>query len=268
MTDTQAVIAGDRGATLANDALADKEAELVAFPPATDSLGQDEEWCVVRIGKKWTQVRFHDYEKLFSIPGLYEKVIYESLNCRSPQVLTDMLCSAMQKEGQSPADLRVLDLGAGNGIVAECLADRGAKFLVGLDIIEAARQAADRDRPGLYERYFVADASDFTPDEQRALIDCRFNCLMCVAALGFGDIPTDAFIGAFNQVQKGGWIAFNIKDQFLEQGDDSGFAGLVRAMCKSGTLDVRTKKTYTHRLGTDLQPLEYVGIVGQKTRDI
>ena len=36
-----------------------------------------------------------------------------------------------------------------------------------------------------------------------------------VAALGFGDIPPDAFAAAFNLVEDGGHVAFTIKEDFI-----------------------------------------------------
>ena len=52
---------------------------LVALPEAGLSMTQDAEWCVVRADGHWRQIRFHDYGDLYSVPGLYEKVIYEIL---------------------------------------------------------------------------------------------------------------------------------------------------------------------------------------------
>ena len=50
--------------------------------------------------------------------------------------------------------------------------------------------------------------------------------LICVAALGFGDIPPEAFMAAFEQVTEGGWVAFCIKDEFISEEDRSGFSKL------------------------------------------
>ena len=240
----------------------------VALPEIGDSLTQDVEWCVVRVGDEWRRIRFHDYDELFAIPGLYEKVLYDILDCRSPETICGMLGAALEREGESPRTLRVLDLGAGNGMVGELLAQLGADFIVGVDIIEEAVEATERDRPGIYDSYHVVDLSRLSETDERELSGYRFDCLTCVAALGFGDIPTDPFTTAYNLIRPNGWIAFNIKADFLERGDRTGFEQLIRSMIDSGTLDVRKKQRYQHRLGTDRQPLYYVGIVGRKRRDI
>ena len=94
----------------------------VALPETGNSLTQDAEWCVVRVGNEWRRIRFHDYDELFGIPGLYEKVIYDILGCGSPETICAMLDAALKKEGESARTLRVLDFGAGNGMVGELLA--------------------------------------------------------------------------------------------------------------------------------------------------
>jgi 2-polyprenyl-3-methyl-5-hydroxy-6-metoxy-1,4-benzoquinol methylase len=231
-------------------------------------MTQDAEWCVIRVNGTWRQIRFHDYEQLYSVPGLYEKVIYDILRCDSPRVVRRLL-EAELSGAKTPADeLRVLDFGAGNGMVGAELADSGAKFIVGVDIIEEAAEAAERDRPGLYDNYHLLDMSDLDEGQQRKLAGYRFNTLTCVAALGFGDIPPRAFATAYNLICPGGWIAFNIKEDFLSSGDGSGFGGLIRNMLDDGTLEARQRRRYQHRLATDRRPLYYVAIVGVKQRDL
>jgi len=241
---------------------------LVALPPANMSMTQDTEWCVVRSDGEWRQIRFHDYEKLYSIPGLYEKVLCDILCCESPHVVRSLLEAELSDSAEESDELRVLDLGAGNGMVGEELSDLGAEFIVGIDIIEAAAAAAERDRPGIYYNYVVADMTDLDRRTRRELAEYRFNTLTCVAALGFGDIPPAAFAAAYNLIRPEGWIAFNIKEDFLNGRDSSGFAELIRSMTGSGVLEVRRTKRYRHRLGTDHQPRHYVALVGRKLRDI
>jgi 2-polyprenyl-3-methyl-5-hydroxy-6-metoxy-1,4-benzoquinol methylase len=231
-------------------------------------MTQDAEWCVVRVDDRWCQIRFHDYDELYSVPGLYEKVIYDILRCDSPHVVRSLLEAELTDAGMPAYDLRVLDFGAGNGMVGEELADLGAKFIVGVDIIEGAAEATDRDRPGVYDDYQVVDMTDLDEGQQRELASYRFNTLTCVAALGFGDIPTRAFVAAYNLIRPGGWIAFNIKEDFLTNADRSGFSGLIRAMLDDGTLELRQRQRYQHRLATDRHPLYYVAIVGIKRRDV
>ena len=240
----------------------------IALPPADLSLSQDEEWCVVRLNGKWREIRLHDYDELFSVPGLYERLIYDILKCDSPARIGKLLASELAASGTEASTLRALDLGAGNGMVGEELAEIGVEFIVGADIIEAAADAAERDRPGTYADYHVVDMTQLNQDDRRELAAYGFNCLTCVAALGFGDIPLEAFANAYNLIKPGGWIAFNIKSSFLDQDAGGGFARLVQSVMADKTLDVRKTQRYQHRVGTDRQPIQYTAIVGIKRRNI
>lgn len=241
---------------------------LVAMPEPGLSLTQDAEWCVVRINGKWQQIRFHDYDKLFSIPGLYEKVLYGLLDCDSPRVVRGLLQEELESKDADPTKLRAFDLGAGNGMVGEELRDLGAEFAVGVDIIPQAAQAAERDRPGVYDHYEVVDLTDLGEEDKKKLAGYRCNLLTCVAALGFGDIPPAAFAAAFNVLDDGAWVAFNIKDCFLDGNDRSDFGGMLKRMMDDGVLVVHRKKRYAHRRATNGDELDYVAIIGSKVRDI
>ena len=240
----------------------------VALPERDLALEQDAEWCLVEVDGEWREIRFHDYGELYAIPGLYERVFYDILKCDSPATIRRLLHEAVEKDGAAPDRLRVLDVGAGNGMVGEELADIGVNSIVGVDIIEEAVRALDRDRPGVYEAYLVTDLTRLSPDEEAQLASYRFNGLTCVAALGFGDIPTAAFATAYNFVEPGGWIAFNIKENFLNGEDTTGFSRLIRYIIDDGILSVQARKRYRHRLATNGDPLHYVAIVGQKSCDI
>lgn len=240
----------------------------LALPPADLTLPQNEEWFVVRTNGAWKRLRVHDYAELFSTPGLYEYLLGDVLKCDSPGTIRGLLDRALRESGQSAKDLRVLDLGAGNGMVGEELASLGARELVGVDIIEEAAEAARRDRPEVYDEYVVGDITRLGDVEKRELASRRLNCMTCVAALGFGDIPTRAFASAYNLIETGGWVAFNIKEDFLQQDDRTGFAQLIHCMTQDRMMVECVRERYVHRLGTDRQPLHYVGIVARKREAI
>jgi len=240
----------------------------IALPPADLSLTQDEEWCVVRLNGEWCEIRLHDYDELFSVPGLYEHLLYDILKCDSPARVRKILEAELDACDTPACTLRVLDLGAGNGMVGEELADMGVEFIVGADIIETAADATERDRPGLYADFHVLDMTRLNQSDQDELAGHGFNCLTCVAALGFGDIPTEAFVNAYNLIEPGGWVAFNIKSSFLDPDDTSGFARLIQSVMADKTLEVSKTQRYQHRVGTSRQPIQYVAIVGNKRSDI
>ncbi|MFG0286499.1 MAG: class I SAM-dependent DNA methyltransferase [Phycisphaerales bacterium JB039] len=245
-----------------------REAIEIAVPPPSECMEQDEEWFVARVGNRWRRFRLHDYGEVFAIPGLYERVVYDAFKTSSPGKIRDALVRQLETEDASPEDLVVLDLGAGNGCVAEELAKSGVRSFIGADICPEAEEAARRDRPGLYDDYIVDDMADLSPQSERKLQRYDFNCLTCVAALGFGDIPPEAFAAAYNLVADGGWVAFTIKSDFVDEGDPSGFSTLLRRMKRDGIMDVRTHEPYRHRLSTAGAPLEYHAYVGVKRADV
>lgn len=240
----------------------------IALPAPGHNLDQDEEWVIVEVDGEWRKIRLHDYGEVYSVPGLYEKWIYEVFRCASPQVIRDLLHSALKDADVDPATLTVLDLGAGNGCVAEELEKIGIRCQIGADIVPEAAMAAERDRPGLYDDYAIGDLLDLPPREQAKLDRYTFNCLTCVAALGFGDIPTAVFAAAYNQVEDGGFIAFTIKTLFVDEGDNSGFSGLIHKMIEEGCLELATRETFTHRISTDGERLLYEAVIGRKRSDI
>ena len=54
------------------ESAADATPLRVAFPRSQARLAQDHEWCVARVDGEWREIRFHDYGKVYEIPGLYE----------------------------------------------------------------------------------------------------------------------------------------------------------------------------------------------------
>lgn len=245
-----------------------QEIPCIALPEPNLHMEQDSEWCVIRDDDGWNEIRFHDYAQIYMTPGLYERLFYDILKCNSPTTVRKLLEGQMKKAGESPETLRVFDLGAGNGMMGEELADLGAELIVGSDILEEAALAADRDRPELYADYFVADLTNLSAPERQKMAAYRFNALTCVAALGFGDIPPLAFAEAYNLVEPNGWIAFNIRDNFLEDEDPTGFASIIRRMIDEGLFSMEIQKRYQHRIATNGDPLYYAALVGRKRKSV
>ena len=240
----------------------------VEFPLHEEDLPQDEEYCLVRENGQIRRIRFHDYDEIYSIPGLYEHIFYDKLRCNSPEVVTSLLAEGVEDTEDDIEDMVVLDLGAGNGMVGEALVDRGVNGVIGVDIIEEAAAAAFRDRPDVYDDYLVEDFRQIDDWVEERIADNDPNCLMCVAALGFDDIPSVAFANGFNMIADEGWIAFNIKNDIIEGGTGSGFSRLIRNMITEGALRPVLRKTYQHRLSIDGTPLYYQAMVGIKCSEV
>jgi hypothetical protein len=257
---------------MANSSVTVPSADLrIALPEPSSAAAdrQDQEWCVVYIAGAWRELRFHDYPRIFEIQGLYERLFHDVLRCASPHVVRDLLRSTLAEARVPPKTLRVLDLGAGNGIVGQELRDLGVGSLTGVDIHDEAAQAAERDRPGVYDDYHTVDLTNLSLAQRRRLNGHGLNALCCVAALGFDDVPPAAFCAAYNLLPVEGWIAFTLKEEFLsDDSDDSGFATLVKEGVDRGALDLRATCRYQHRLSSSLKPIYYRALIGTKKSDL
>lgn len=241
----------------------------IQFPNSeAQDLDQDEVFFYLYDGDEHRQIRFHDYDTIYQLEGLYEQIFYDRLKCQSPSKVASILRSAVTNAGEEVSTLRVLDLGAGNGIMAEELRSLGVSRLLGADIIPEAFEAYLRDRPGLYDDYLVCDFATIDDETHQDLESWSLDCLTTVAALGFGDIPAQAFVNAFNLISAGGWVAFNIRDTFLEQSETTDFSRIVRELVFTDYLEIHHLERYRHRLSIDGEPIFYYAIAGRKTADV
>jgi len=231
-------------------------------------LDQDETWFFLAETSRERRIRFHDYEEIYKVPGLYEQLFYDRLKCASPVKVAEILRSTVAQSADVFTELRVLDLGAGNGMMGEALKTYGVARMVGVDIIGEAREATIRDRPGLYDDYYVEDFTRLDPAVREEIASWNLDCMVTVAALGFGDIPPAAFVEAFNIIQSHGWVAFNIKDTFFQNSDETGFSRMIRELMFSDYLDVYHVERYRHRLSIDGEPLYYFAMAGRKNEDV
>ncbi|MCA9110026.1 MAG: hypothetical protein KDA52_08780 [Planctomycetaceae bacterium] len=234
----------------------------------TADVDQDGEWCEIRVDGAWKRVRFHDYDAVFNVPGLYELIFYEHLECCSPSCVVNLLREVALDFGDDVSDLTVLDVGAGNGMVGDELAASGVDQVIGVDLIDEAKEATHRDRPGVYDEYLVTDLTDLPEPHEEAVRLRKPNCLTTVAALGFGDIPPAAFLKAVDLISDHGWLAFNIKESFLHEDDSTGFCQLIRQLSREKYIQTQSYRRYQHRLSIAGEPLYYVAMVARKLRPL
>ena len=252
--------------SLTNDGQGVSEIEIRL--PDGVNLAQDEEWYEIEIDGETRRIRFHDYAETFSLPGAYEQLFHHELKCDSPRTVCGLLEEQLTSENRNPGDLRVFDVGAGNGMVGEELQGIGVEEIVGVDIIEEAPAAAERDRPGVYDEYYVLDLTEIPEPTHKELRSRQLNCMTSVAALGFDDIPPDAFAEAYNLIEQGGLVGFSIKEEMVSGEDSSGFSRLIDEGIVEGALEIKQERRYRHRLNTKGDPLYYVAMVAEKVRDL
>lgn len=241
---------------------------LPEFRLTTEALSQDQEWFEVEIDGTWQRRRLHEYHELYNIPGLYEALFNKALKCSSPLRVVNLLTDVMTDFGDEPETLRVLDLGAGNGMVGHELQNYNVDLCVGSDIIAEAQEAMLRDRPWAYDDYFVADFTQIPEPIDKKLREYRLNALTCVAALGFGDIPAKAFLNAIDVLESPAYLAFNIKEDFVQERDTSGFAKLLRELASRDIVHMQAYRRYQHRISCAGEPLYYIAMVATKEKEV
>ena len=113
------------------------------------------------------------------------------------------------------------------------------------------------------------DPTNAVADDERAELESWSpDCLISVAALGFGDVPAKAFVEAFNMISEEGWVAFNIKETFFDRRIDWGFSQFIRELIFSEYLDLYQLRRYRHRLSIEGEPLYYFALGGKKRADV
>lgn len=238
----------------------------VRLPQEASNPAIHEEYFFLTQGGKERKLRLHDYDEIYQVPGLYEYLAFEIMNYQSPSVLSNLLIEQVTQAQQTLMDLRVLDFGAGSGLMGRLLADLGVKTLMGADIEPEAAQAAAREYPGVYSHYYTEDFTDLSPSAKHALESSEINCLVCCSALSH--IPQTALSTAFNLIQPNGWLAFNVElETWQQQGADS-FRGKNPWLDDSNIFNVQQQHPYLHRYYMDGRPLEYMAVIGRKQADI
>lgn len=225
---------------------------------------QEEEALHVRFDDgREERMRLHEYDRVYAIPGLYEEVVQRRLECYSPRVLADALVEAARADGTEPAELRVFDLAAGNGVTGEQLAQRGVTELVGSDNAPVAEEAAQRDRPGLYSEYVVGDIDD-TPRLGELVGERRLNALVCAGALGLGHITAESFDRLWSEFPAGSWFSTCLHEDLAEPGG-SDFGDYLQQLEAGDRGEIVSRERFRHRLLMNGDAVHYVAIAVRKS---
>lgn len=240
----------------------------VPFPGQKDIQTPEDEYFYVELKGKEHKICLHDYARIYTIAGLYEGVVSHKLDCQSPKVVASLLLKEIRLFGLDLSIVRAIDFGAGCGLVGEILHRGGVQSIVGIDTIPEAATAAQRDRPGVYKNYHIADICNLHPSLAADLKHSQFNTLICVSAMALGHVSPAAFAHAFNLITNGGWIAFNILQKAYKSPDDWGLYNFFSQIIKDGNLEVRIEHIYRHRLLMNGNPIENVAVIGNKWKDI
>jgi hypothetical protein len=231
----------------------------------TPGAGQDEETFVVRHADRTEErIRLHDYDRVYAIPGLYEEVVQQQLECASPATIVAKLAEATADDGRDAGDVRVLDVGAGNGVIGEGLREAGFRVPVASDALVEARDAAERDRPGLYAEYVIDDGTvEAFGKIAGAIRRHELNALTCAAALGPGHIPLERLVAIWGLMPAGSYLALTASSALVAE-----WGGAQQALNAVSGDDAPTEvlvaEPFRHRLLMRGGSVDYDVIVGRK----
>jgi hypothetical protein len=209
------------------------------------------------------ELRLHDYERLYALPGVYEQIVHDRLGCRSPAELAGMLAHAAAALGWERDAMRVLDIAAGNGVSGEALAQAGLRPVLGTDIVPSAREAALRDRPGLYDHYLTLDLLALTDGERTAVTALEANALSCVAPVGThrSELPVEALMAA------AGLLAPDALVVYMHDPHRGVRDAMTAEVWGAGTeAEEVERRRYVHRHTVNGAPFEMDGVVWRLRR--
>jgi hypothetical protein len=209
------------------------------------------------------RMTLHDYARVYGVPGLYEEVVQRQLECASPETVAAALVEAAASEGRTAEELRAFDLGAGNGVVGEELRARGVTVVAGADGIPEARDAAHRDRPGLYQHYLVGERLDV--DQVTALVgEERLTAIVAAGAVGEGHVPVDSLAQLWDAFPPGSFLALTLAAGERDH-DVTDVEAMLEATSKSAHR-TRTvvRRSFRHRRSMAGDDLTYLVLVAVK----
>ena len=234
----------------------------VSLPAQTDPLIGRELIEVRHSDGTVEQLRLHDYERLYALPGAYEEIVQDRLRCVSPAVIASLLGAAIDRLGRPRASARAIDIAAGNGISGEALLAEGIRPVLGTDIVDTARDAALRDRPDVYGEYLTLDLLSLDPQQAHHIRSLRADVLQCVAPVGdsVGQLPQAALAAAARLLEPDSLVAY-MHDPGPNP-EDAVTYGFWRRELGSGVAATElARHRYVHRQTVNGRPYEMNGVV-------
>lgn len=234
---------------------------------AAEERSPDQEEVVVRFADDGHEerVRVQDYERVYAVAGLYEAIVHDRLCCQSPDRVASMLARAARELGRAPRSVRVLDLGAGNGVSGQALAAQGLQPVVAIDTEPAARAASIRDRPGQYEAYLIADVLALSPAEFQTIRALAPNALACVGAIGLDHVPPAALPAALELLADDALLAYTVSEANRAV-DGAEISARLSEIAERWRIDELARERYRHRLTVTGRPIWWEAVAVRARR--
>ncbi len=226
-----------------------------------------ESWFAYGPPEDRRRLGFHDYAGIYAVPGLYERLFVQELGMCSHREVVGLYAEVLAAEGLDPAQQRVVDLGAGNGMGGEQLRAAGVGAVVGLDLEPEAERAAARDRPGTYDDYVVGDLGTLTEAELEPLRVIAPTALLALSAIGVGHVPPALLDRALDLVGPGALFAFAVTPALMPGSDDevglgTGYPAFLEELLERRAEELG-RREYVHRRQADGTPHHAVALIGR-----
>lgn len=236
----------------------------VAFE-APETSRQSDEFFRATVDGVRQRFNIHDYATLYSVPWLYDIALYHNLVCRTPTEMSAAIDKVWTDAAVDRSVLRALELGAGSGAFGHELKHTlRIPHVEAIDICPEAAEAAERDRPGLYQAYHVDDLTNLRPATAAALEAARFNVVAMASATGWGNhIPLAGFETSFDLLVPGGWFVFHVKPNDPDP-ECIELCAWVADKVNSGKLDQKYRGSHFHRKSSNGSEIYYDVVIGVK----
>ncbi len=157
----------------------------------------------------------------------YDKELEEDYGWQIPQLMAEEL------SGFTPVNARILDAGAGTGLVGQFLGSLGYGNLVAMDLSsEMLNKAREKDVYQEFHQMDMGETLDF-PDDS-------FDAVVCAGVLTFSHAPAKSLYEMVRVTKPGGHILYSLRTDAYES---MGFEGIT------GELESRQKWKLVEKKG-------------------
>lgn len=158
----------------------------------------------------------------------YDQELEEDYGYQIPHLISGVLSRFTARDG------RILDAGAGTGLVGQLLGARGYRDLVAVDISgEMLKQAREKD---VYKEFHLMDLGetlDFSNDS--------FDAVVCAGVLTFSHAPARSLHELVRVTKPGGHIVYSLRDDAYKS---MGFESINNQLESEKKWQLLEKKAY------------------------
>ena len=136
----------------------------------------------------------------------YEQDLTETFGRPDREPIVDLTIKYVAKDG------RILDAGAGTGLLGQWLYNEGYRHLVGIDLSEGMLSEADNKQVYTKLRFMMlGEALDFPA--------ATFDAVTACGVFTYGHAPSSSFDELIRITKPGGYLMFTLRPDFYESSD-------------------------------------------------